>query len=200
VGRPSAYIVGLDLGQAADYTAVAVVEHLPQAGPPVYHVRHLDRVRQVPYPVIVDRVAAILRAPELADYARLVVDATGVGAPIVDLFVRAGLAPVAIHIHGGDTVTRDGGSRYHVPKRDLIMELRALFDTARLRIAAALPLASALAEELRTVRMRIDPRTGHDSYAAWRETEHDDLTLSVALAAWYGEHCPLSAADLVAFL
>ena len=36
--------------------------------------------------------------------------------------------------------------------------------------------------------MTIDPRTTHDSYAAWREQAHDDLVLAVALACWWGEY------------
>ena len=35
--------------------------------------------------------------------------------------------------------------------------------------------------------VQIDPLTAHDSYGAWREKEHDDLVLAVALACWYGE-------------
>lgn len=30
-------------------------------------------------------------------------------------------------------------------------------------------------------------RNAHVSYAAWREQEHDDLVLAVALACWWGE-------------
>lgn len=40
----SSYHVGLDLGQAADYTALAVVEWMPGA----LHVRHLQRFQSGP--------------------------------------------------------------------------------------------------------------------------------------------------------
>ena len=36
--------------------------------------------------------------------------------------------------------------------------------------------------------MKIDPITAHDSYGAWREGQHDDLVLAVALAVWFAEH------------
>jgi hypothetical protein len=39
-------------------------------------------------------------------------------------------------------------------------------------------------------KVKIDPRSAHDSYSAWREEDHDDLVLSVALAAWWGELNP----------
>ncbi len=35
--------------------------------------------------------------------------------------------------------------------------------------------------------MKIDSKTAHDSYEAWREGVHDDLVLSVALACWTAE-------------
>jgi hypothetical protein len=34
-------------------------------------------------------------------------------------------------------------------------------------------------------------KSGHDTYGNdWRENEHDDLVLAVALAAWAGERVP----------
>jgi hypothetical protein len=30
--------------------------------------------------------------------------------------------------------------------------------------------------------MKVDSATGHDSYEAWRERDHDDLALAVALS------------------
>lgn len=32
--------------------------------------------------------------------------------------------------------------------------------------------------------MKVNVSTGHDSYEAWREGDHDDLVLAAALAAW----------------
>jgi hypothetical protein len=57
------FFIGLDLGQANDYTAVSVLEKLAQAGKPEasYHVRHLERVRNVPYPEVVTKLAAMMR-------------------------------------------------------------------------------------------------------------------------------------------
>jgi len=47
-------------------------------------------------------------------------------------------------------------------------------------------------------KVKIDPQTAHDSYSAWREADHDDLVLSVALAAWFAEaHAPKPTPRLV---
>jgi hypothetical protein len=173
------FIIGLDLGQSKDYTALAIIEKLEGA---IYHVRKLERTRGTPYPDVVSRVKVILE--KLPD-AGLVVDATGVGAPVVDMFRQAGLKPIAIYIHGGDRVTHEGNT-YRVPKRDLVGVLQVLLQNQRLKIAPG-PLSDTLASELLNFKVTIDPLTAHDSYSAWREADHDDLVLSVALGTWWGE-------------
>ena len=42
----------------------------------------------------------------------------------------------------------------------------------------------ALKKELLNFRVKINISTSHDSYEAWREGDHDDLVLAVALACW----------------
>jgi hypothetical protein len=70
------FAVGLDLGQAQDYTALAAVEF---TGADEYHLRHLERfVLGTSYPAIVTRTQALLATPPLRDCSRLVADATGV--------------------------------------------------------------------------------------------------------------------------
>jgi len=176
------FLIGLDLGQSQDYTAIAIIEKLEGA---IYHVRKLERTRGTPYPDVVHRVQEILQK---LPGAALVVDATGVGAPVVDTFRQAGLKPIAIYIHGGDKITHEGAT-YRVPKRDLVGVLQVLLQNQRLKIAPG-PLSDTLASELLNFRVKIDPATAHDSYSAWREQDHDDLVLAVALAAWWSEQMP----------
>jgi len=182
----SKFYVGLDLGQSSDYTALSVLDQVAPGSESSYQVRHLERVRGVPYPQIVSKVTEIMRSPALAGQAALVVDQTGVGAPVVDLFRQAGLDPVGVLIHGGDKASHEGDT-WRVPKRDLVGSLQVLFQGGRLKISKKLPLASVLQNELLNFKVKIDPVTAHDSYSAWREADHDDLVLSVAMAAWWAE-------------
>ena len=117
--------------------------------------------------------------------SHLVVDGTGVGAPVVDLFREGGLSPISVTITGGDATTHEGGN-WHVPKRDLVGTLQVLFQTGRLKVAEELPEAQTLVNELMAFQVKISA-TGHDSYGAWREGSHDDLVLAAALACWYGK-------------
>ncbi len=183
----SEFIVGLDLGQALDYTALVILERL-EGGQ--YHLRHIERLPLgTEYPAVVAYVATLMARNPLAGHATLVVDATGVGRPVVDLLRRANLALVAVTITGGDTVQWEG-SCVHVPKRDLVNALVVLYQSDRLKIAEGLPQAAALVQELLNFRVTINIATAHDTYEAWREGVHDDLVLATALAAWYGENGP----------
>lgn len=185
------FFIGLDLGQASDYTAIAVVERkesLYEAKPDEYHIRHLERPKLgTPYPAIVERVRDLMQSGQLINQVALVVDKTGVGAPVVDMFRKARLRPVAVTITGGNSVGSDGDGDYHVPKRDLVTTLQVLFQSGRLKVAANLPEARTLVEELLNFKVKINIQTAHDTYEAWREGVHDDLVLAAALACWYGE-------------
>jgi hypothetical protein len=152
----------------------------------VYHVGHLERVRGVSYPVIVGKVSEMMHNPALKDNAALVVDQTGVGAPVVDLFEQAGLNPIGIMIHGGANVSKEG-SKMNVPKRDLVSVMQVLLQSGRFKVAAKLALGAILQQEMLNFKVKIDPMTAHDSYSAWRDNEHDDLVLSAAMACWYAE-------------
>jgi hypothetical protein len=188
--------VGVDFGQARDYTAIAVLERAELRGKYDYAVRaykkevalRLRYLERIPlgtsYTEVVERVAEVTRNRQLAGRCHLAVDGTGVGRPVVDHLRRARpeaiLMPVTIT--AGQMETTDQGF-YRVPKRDLIIGLQLVLQRGGLQIAAKLPFARKLVEELEAVEVRISP-AGNEQYAAWREGTHDDLVFAVALAYW----------------
>jgi hypothetical protein len=216
------YFVGLDLGQLADFSAMAIAERVlletgetrvdssrvrdgwgppgwPQ-GPrlpryteverevpvtePGYRIRYLRRwPLGTPYPAIVEHVRG--RLAKVPGGALLGVDTTGVGAAVVDLFAAAELAPIAVTITAGGAV-RGEGRGLNVPKRDLVHGLLVALQAGRFTYAGRLGLAPALVGGLTSFRMKVRA-AGHDSYESWRESEHDDLVLAVAIAAWLAE-------------
>jgi hypothetical protein len=213
-------IVGVDLGQQRDPTAITVIErgYVP-AGPlynahywykgreiysarePVkleYHVRHLERpALGTSYVDVVERIIMLLKS--LGDEELvLAVDTTGVGRPVADMLKRrleewleqdrnVYLNTAWITITGGDAVTKAEGGGIRVPKRDLASAPLVLMQNKQLKIAEGLTLAPVLKRELLNFKVKINIATGHDSYEAWREGEHDDLVLAVAMACWCGE-------------
>ena len=107
---------------------------------------------------------------------------------MVDSFYEHGLLPTSVTIHGGSAVTEEPADlSFRVPKRDLVAAVQVLLQNSRLKIAPELELAPVLKKELLNFRVKIDPRTAHDSYEHWREGDHDDLVLATALACWYCE-------------
>jgi hypothetical protein len=176
------FVVGVDLGQTADYTAITILEEREEKS---YDVRYLERLRNTPYPAIVRRLDHLVR--RLPEKPSMAVDATGVGRPVIDMIRDANL-PATIYpitLTGGDAVVRDGMER-RVPKRDVASTIAVLLQTGRLRISRRLKESDTLLRELLNFRVKIS-LSGHDTYEAWREQEHDDLVLAVGLAAWLFE-------------
>jgi len=116
-----------------------------------YHLRHLERAELgTSYVDIVAHVLSLLDTPPLRGQTTLLVDRTGVGRGVYDLFARSETRAtvIPITIHAGDTVTRemDGSGGYRVSKRDLVGCLQVLLQQQRLRIADGLPLGCRDAE------------------------------------------------------
>jgi hypothetical protein len=122
----------------------------------------------------------VKRAP-LAGQVTVIVDGTGVGAPVVELLRRGGLGcrVIPVVITGGDTESNDG-VRFRVPKRDLMRGLQVAFQRRRLALAQGLGVLPELREELRSMRVRVS-RDGFERYSGRR---HDDLVFALALAWW----------------
>lgn len=200
------YYVGVDLGQSQDYTAIAALKQtyeikIQEAVPgldamrhasinkvPVYELRLLERpALHTPYPEIIERIKTILSGPELRDHATTVVDNTGVGRAVTDMMAEADISNViAVTITAGEKISHDEHGDYRVPKKELVSSLQVAFQSGRLKIASALPLAETLREEILSFRIKTNLVTGHESFEAWREKDHDDLVLATALALWYG--------------
>jgi hypothetical protein len=177
----STCLVGLDLAQREDFTAVAITEKVRTATTgPELHVRYLNRVQGISYPAVANLVADIMAWPALRG-ARLLVDATGVGRAVVDLMRDRGLPVEAVVITSGLEPTSTY-NEHHVPKRDLVAALQVLLQTGRLKVSTEIPEGAAFAQELGNFAVSISP-AGHDSYGAAR-AGHDDLVIAVSLAAW----------------
>lgn len=195
------YVIGLDLGKARDYSALAIVErswkpHPDDATQQVSHyaIRHLRRwPLQTSYAAVAADLAALLLQPPLHRPV-LVVDQTGVGQAVVDFLatrpLRATLERVVIT--SGQQTTRGVSGAWHVPKKELVACLRALLPSRRLQVAA-LPERDLLIQELQRFRVKITA-AARETFQAWRAGDHDDLVLAVALACWWAERQGVSPA------
>ncbi|MBJ6978060.1 hypothetical protein JG616_01785 [Luteimonas sp. MC1782] len=163
---------------------------------PRYEVQHLERLRLgMPYPAQVDQLEAMLCRPPLNRLSpRVLVDYTGVGRPVFDMFAgrHALRRAQGVVITGGRDTTRHRAG-WSVPKGELVSKLQALLHAGELRIAASLPDAPVLLRELQDFRVRFTD-AGNATFNA-REGAHDDLVLALALAV-FGLSRPEPARDV----
>jgi hypothetical protein len=208
------FALGCDLGQASDPTALCIVQyrkgildsrnsfqraHEPIGGVGQVEVERLDVrfLERLPlglsYPRIVQRVAEIMARPPLCDdkHTRLIIDQTGVGAPVGDLFADAGMKPVRCTITGASVadVHWVGKDRFHVSKMHLVSLVDAGLHSGTLRFAAQLSESETMKNELLDFRRKLS-ESGRSSYAA-RATRHDDLVMALSLAVWWLSQPPL---------
>jgi hypothetical protein len=146
----------------------------------IFQVGHLERLPLgTPYPGIVAHVRRLLE--KLPAGTELVIDLTGVGRPVFDMFVYRGISPLGVQITAGTSETRDGAV-CGVPKLTLVSRLQALLHEGRLKILRELAEAETLVRELQDFRIEFTA-TGHLTFNA-RRGKHDDLVLALAIAVW----------------
>jgi len=181
------FVTGLDLGQLQDFSALVTVQRTPGTDPEnpgaVYDVRHLHRwPLGTPYTAVVADLRGWFCTGSLVG-STLVVDGTGVGVGIVEMIKAAGLGArvEAFSITAG---LKPGDGT--VPKKDLVGAVQATLGTGRLRFVPGMPLTPTLVAELKNFRAKVTADR-NETFAAWREADHDDLVLALALAVWFAE-------------
>jgi hypothetical protein len=174
------FVVGVDLGQARDPTAICIVQKVDGSSRrPVFRCGFLRRVPLgTSYPSIISYVGSLI--DRLKGPSTLAIDFGGVGRPVFDMFVHAGFSPIGIAITAGDSITREGGNIFRVPKLTLVSRLQALLHAGRLKILETLADAPQLVRELEDMRATFSDR-GHLLFSA-RVGRHDDLCLALAIA------------------
>lgn len=192
--------------QSHDPTSIAVVEQIKHVVPqcvaykmlrsdlvelrkalprPHYNLRLLE---QAPlgeaYPLQAQRVNRILARQQIAEHdPRVVVDYTGVGRAVFEIFQQARvprMLPVTITFNGQEGPNGRGG--HNVPKLALISRLQALMHIGCLEMPDSLPFAKVFRRELLNFRVSYSA-VGNATFGA-REGAHDDLVLAVALAVY----------------
>jgi hypothetical protein len=172
----------LTLEERDQYPAVARRwAALAPALPPLW-LRLLKRYALgTPYQAICTDVIRLLGYPTIKrrEDAVLVVDGTGVGAPVVDIF-RYSALPCDLYsviITGGNTSEFN-----HITKVDLIGATIAVLQSGRLRVTDATEETETWAKEMSNYKFALTDAKNL-TYNA-REGKHDDLVLAVALAVY----------------
>jgi hypothetical protein len=126
-----------------------------------------------------DPIGTVAREVEERPDVSLFVDATGVGAPVVDLLNASGVRPVAVYFTHGDRRTVERG-QITLGKAWLVSRLQSLLQTGRLHPPKTAE-AEVLARELLDYEIRVD-QNANDTYGAFKVGSHDDLVTALGLA------------------
>jgi len=190
-------VVGIDIGQKRDPTAIAVAEieyRLPTAAPEGgrprkeshYLVRHLERLALgTPYPEVARRLGEICNRVEHRCGRRpdVFVDATGVGQPIVDV-LDAGSSRARVwsvyFTHGDRRIEYRSERKLTLGKAHLVSRFQALLQCQRIHLPTTAE-ARALAQELLDYEIRVD-ENANDRYGAFTVGTHDDLVTALGMA------------------
>jgi hypothetical protein len=198
------YWVGADFARKRDFTAVSIIEqigtctHISPENP--FRVRHCERLplgtrytdiegylRELMHDV---RRYAQARCEELHPKVRgaslgtvtLVIDESGLGAPMFDLLEEAKLYPTGVTIIGGPEWSGNG-RHYRVPLNDLITVIELAMEQRTLGFAKELEHLPALVDEFASFERRLT-KAGNETYGNFRESSHDDMIFSIAIPLW----------------
>jgi hypothetical protein len=191
------YILGFDLATKKDFSALCVLEQRVQFGYNEYGLKWIERLPHgISYPKQIrhvrDRVNTRFRDGGSLHGSALCIDQTGVGEAVVDMVREDELARYVsiwpVLITGGSSVTFDEARCcYHVPKRSLVSVVSKLFESGRIKMVPGLAFEQTLKTELPNFKAKITV-AGNETFEAWRDSDTDDLVLSVALGCWLGEN------------
>lgn len=177
------FVLGLDLGQAVDPSALAVLD----TSDGMLDVRFLDRWKpeRPNLTCVIHRLVDLLEEkPQLLDGA-LAFDAAGIGRAFEPRLLGSAVAKM-IPIYSVVAVAgwRPAGQKrgvIFVPKAALVDTFTRALEAGKLRIAD-LPLAAVLRHEMTVYQERELP----DGRRAWgaKRGEHDDVLSAVQMAVW----------------
>jgi hypothetical protein len=194
------FILGVDFGRDRDRTAIAlaeivekptadykmmkrgVIEERADMIAKSLSIVHLEQAQvKTSYTEIIRRINEILSNPLLVKRTELVIDATGIGAPLFDMLKAHGLAPVGVTITAGEhEAPSDMG--YKVPKIVLIDSIQALLHTQRVNMSDK--ISPALREEFSRQMTEFKVKK-NGKMEAWNEQTHDDLVIAFGLCCWH---------------
>jgi hypothetical protein len=188
------FLLGVDPGQAHDPTGIVGLRFVRDSSLNAKcEVNYIHRVPlRTPYPDVARIVASLAAQIKLRYniHPTVVVDLTGVGRPFSDMLQPALSCPlIKATITGGHAAKRDDlRGEWSVPKKVLVSTVAIALQRERLALPPHHPEAAHLTSELHAFKAKMQT-SGHTTFEAWRDGDHDDLVLAAALAVWWSAHC-----------
>lgn len=215
------YIVSQDVAKRRDYMTTQIYRKTPEikrfppeTGRPPMQIFNLDLVlmeksQGIGYVDQARHTLELLRRIELIDNCDLLLDGTGVGEAVVDIYRELGMRPIPIIFTSGDLCrpvynessgTGLAGSGWgkmaalrtlkemRVPKEDLVHAGSIILQQKRMRIAPQLDHLEDFRKQLAGFRGKINEKTGNLKYENATDDLHDDLVCTYLMAAWWATY------------
>ncbi|MFA5378422.1 MAG: hypothetical protein WC455_21895 [Dehalococcoidia bacterium] len=174
-------VLGWDIAQTTDNSIVALLTY--DGNPAQFWVRQIVKLpRGMPYDQQVKTVRELVFQYQ---NAKLIIDRTGVGLPICDAIVAAGLQPVQVALTSGDVVGRPEPGKINLPKKDMVASITKVLQERRLKVVAGCENAALFRNELKNFQLKVSA-SGYNTYNA-APGQHDDTITAVGLCLWYGD-------------
>lgn len=183
------FILGIDLGQARDPTAMALVgrTHDLPSDSTLFRIPWLNELPLgTPYPAIIDYVDRLVNSEWLSGRVQLAVDYTGVGRPVVDyLRERPSLADItwAISFTSGKE-ERQTAMDCAVPKSTLVMGVLVAAQEGKLKIDWRIPHGLTLKRQMLAFSVT---RTSAANSLFEGKNCHDDILMALSAAVWLAD-------------
>ena len=204
------FYLGLDIGRAVDHSALSVIARKVEynreelkgdaALLTKYYAVFVKRFPLgTPYYMLEEEVDRIWRLPELRSSTNwIIVDKTGVGAPVVENIRRnKGLPVQGVTITGGEVVNQPASNEFNVPKAHLVTALMDIVQRKRFKVVKGVENEKEFFEQVDNFGYKINRETANMSYEALQDRVHDDLVISAALGIWFAERVvPYVRADV----
>jgi hypothetical protein len=188
----------MDIGRAVDYSAIAVLARRIEGESGNIDGQFLTKYYAVmvkrlplgtPYYMLEEEVDRIWKLPELrASNNWIIVDKTGVGAPVVENIRRnRGLPVQGVTITGGEVVNQSTPNEFNVPKSHLVTALMDIVQRKRFKVMRGVDNEKEFFEQVDNFGYKINRETANMSYEAMQDRVHDDLVIAAALGVWFAE-------------
>lgn len=211
----SQYIVAVDIAKRRDYTAIQIYRDTPElikgdarANSLDKHFHHQDLVYQfkgqdMRYQDLAMHIVRLLSDKKVQNNNDLIVDGTGVGVAVVDIFRERGLNPIPIVATAGGSarpIYSDIGnilgngpalkgmktvSEWHVPKVEMVQAGQVAMEQHLVRIAPNVSHLEDFKEQLMGFKGRFNENTNYTKYDAEDDDVHDDFITCYLMAMWW---------------
>lgn len=211
----SQYTVSVDIAKRRDFFAIQVYRDTPElikgdvnANAPdrIFHYQDLVyqfKAQDMRYQDFATHLVRLLSDKKLQNNNDLIVDGTGVGVAVVDIFRDKGLTPIPIvATSGGEAhpVFADAGnifgsgeklrgmrtvSEWHIPKTELVQAGQVAMEQHRFRPAPNIRHLDDFRDQLMNFKGKFNEKTQYTKYNAEDDEVHDDFITCFLMAMWW---------------